>query len=132
MVQSMDPAIPAIKRLEMMLQNGFKESYLQGLSVVPKLPLALWKDPRLLVTRQKLMDALMNLLEEAHAAGSIQHYLPAPVVAELVIGAFNINVQNLMQSLSLSFEATCDLILKGLLYGIATPLVPGTSDTTSS
>lgn len=123
-VRSMDPAITAIKRLEMMVRNGFQESYRQGLRVVPKLPLALWKDPRLSATRQELMEALMDLLEEAYAAGSIQPYLPAPVVAELVIGAFNIDVQNLMETLNLPFEAACDLILKGLLYGIATPLIP--------
>ncbi|RPI90425.1 MAG: TetR/AcrR family transcriptional regulator [Chloroflexi bacterium] len=123
LVRSMDPSLPAIQRLEMMLQNGFKESYLQGLRVVPKLPLPLWKDTRLSAMRQELMDVLMSLLEEARAAGSIQHYLPAPVVAELVIGAFNVSVENLRQSLNLSFEAVCDLILKGLLYGIATPLV---------
>jgi AcrR family transcriptional regulator len=124
MVRAMDPGLAALKRLEMMLQNGFKESYLQGLRVVPKLPLHLWKDERLSAIRQELMDALMSLLEEAYAAGSIQRHLPAPVVAELVIGVFNVNIQNLMQSLNLSFEAVCDLILKGLLYGIATPVVP--------
>ena len=132
MVQSMDANLPAIKRLEMMLQNGFKESYLQGLRVVPKLPLHLWKDEHLSAIRQDLMNALMSLLEEAYAAGSIPYYLPAPVVAELVIGAFNINIENLMQSLSLPFEAVCDLILKGLLYGIATPRALGNNDSRSS
>jgi AcrR family transcriptional regulator len=117
-LNALDPALPAIERLERELRGGIERRMHMGQARIDLLPDVVRANPDFQQAQARVSAANDRLLLEAQAQGDIRRDLPLPLLRAFISSTFSIPFEQLIRHDDLTREA----VVNGLLALVLTAL----------
>ena len=117
-LQTLDPQLPAIRRLELSLRAGFENRLKMGQARIELLPEVVLSNPDFQAAQQRIAAASDAVLEEAKQQGAIRSELPTPLLREFISSVFSIPFETLVTREGLEPKAMVDSVVEMVLNAL--------------
>ncbi len=116
-----DPGQRAIDRLEHALRKGLEHRAGTWAARINLLPQSIKQHPHYQAQRQRMIDRIAALVEQAKHEGDIAPGLETPVVTRLIMNLFRSDFDDLLEGGSHTAEQVNNTIVELILHGIRNP-----------
>ncbi|MBZ0307535.1 MAG: TetR/AcrR family transcriptional regulator [Anaerolineae bacterium] len=120
-MKAVDPTLPALRQLEMLLRQGMKRRAQVTLARYHMMmPEGIRFDPRIKAQHNRMGDYLSELIEKGKTEGDIRPGYPTPVIVRMMMSFFGPYYEDLIHQEICTAEELGEALISILLNGIST------------